>query len=82
MNKAQKITIIITLLLIFIIIIYPPVKGYYHGNKPVAGKRMFLFSLTHPVTGQINIRNLIPELLAIICLGGALTILLGLKKKD
>lgn len=82
MNKAQKITISITLVLIFIIVIYPPVKGYYYGDEPVAGKRMFLFSLTNPITDQINIKNLIPELLAIICLGGALTILLGLKKKD
>jgi len=63
------------------VLIRQRIKDYYYERKLLPGGRMFLLSLTHPITGQINIRNLIPELLADMCLGGALTILFGLKRK-
>ena len=39
------------------------IKDYYYERKLLPGGIMFLLSLTNPITGQINIRNLIPELL-------------------
>lgn len=86
MNKAQKITIAITLLIMALILIYPPVEEKGPRNVILSKKRSFLFLFPEGKEQfwhfQIITRKLISELLAIGCIGGALVILLGLKKKD
>ena len=81
MNKAQKITIAITLLIMAFLLIYPPV-GQVAGGQGikiilVEGRSLvFLLRDMH----HINVASLVAELLAIACMGGALIILFGLKK--
>lgn len=87
MNKTQKITIAISLLIMFFILIYPPVVKIQAPSYLLPAGRNFIFSF--PKSGdwedlgdlQIDIKKLIAELLAIACMGGAFVILLGLKKK-
>jgi len=86
MNKAQKITTAITLLIMAFILIYPPVEEKGPRNVILSKRRSFLFSFPESREDfwhfQLITRKLISELLAIACIGGALIILLGLKKKD
>lgn len=88
MNKAQKIVIACILLVMFVILIYPPIAFM----SPAEGQivlyqegRCFIFSFpTAPSSYsevQINIKKLIVELLAIGFLGGAFIILFSLKKE-
>lgn len=81
MNKTQKIIIAITLLIIAFILIYPPVGRHIGGEGvklilPNGRNLVFLFKPEH----SINIPNLLAEIFAIACIGGALIIIFGLKR--
>lgn len=87
MNKAQKITIIIFLLMMFFILMYPPVGRIFGPTTEVfpVGRNL-IFSFPQELEEdfsriQVDIKRLTVELLAVACLGGALMILFGLKKK-
>ena len=82
MNKAQRKTIAITLLVMALILIYPPVEKWIGGSRYSPDGRAFLFSIGDLIgIHRLNITNLIAELLVVGILGGALIIFLGLKKK-
>ena len=82
MNKAQKITIAITLLIMAFLLIYPPVGRIAAGQGvkiTLAEGRSLVFLLRD--LQLINVASLVAELLAISFIGGALTVLFSLKKK-
>lgn len=82
MNKAQRITTAITLLIMAFSLIYPPAGEVIAGQgvKIVLTEgRNLIFSIQG--REKIDITNLIVELLSTACLGASITILLSLKKK-
>jgi hypothetical protein len=89
MNKAQKITLVCTLFIMFVTLIYPPIAmmNPYEGHTALfPSGRSFLFSfIVKPdkkwSEEQINTKKLIVELLAIGFLGGTFFVLFSLKKK-
>ena len=74
MNKAQKVVMAITLLIIAIIALYPPMKFGQYSNG-----REFIFSMSS--LNRIDMSTLFTQILIVIFLGGGITILLSLKKK-
>ena len=82
MNKSQKKVIAITLLVMALILIYPPVEEYVHKDLYDPDGRAFLFLIDDLIgTHRLNIMNLIAELLVVGILGGAIIIFFGLKKR-
>lgn len=74
MNKAQKLTIVITLILMTLISMFPPVRIDVY---PAGRKFVFLGADTY---GKINLSQIFFEFLSIALLGGAIVILLDRKK--
>ncbi len=82
MNKAQKITISITLLIMAFLLIYPPVGQMVAGQGvkiTLPEGRSLVFLLRD--RQHINVASLVAELLAISFIGGAIGFLFSLKKK-
>lgn len=80
MNKAQKITIFLTLIALTITLLFPPIgKSYRGANWVLPTGKTFLYDIDKNY--QIDTRRLAAELLMIICLGSALTVLFSLRKK-
>lgn len=76
MNKNQKITLIVMLLIMAAILIYPPTERYI-GNYREGMGRDLIFSIGDH---RIDYGSLLAQLSVVILVGGALVIIFSLKK--